>query len=55
MVVAPDNIHVVWTSLNMACGAIVFLGKFSRTENSYEIIESKMISTINFIKQSSNK
>ena len=50
MVVAPDNIHVVWTSLNMACGAIVFLGKFSRTENSYEIIESKIISTINFIK-----
>ena len=33
----------------MACGAIVFLGKFSRTENSYEIIESKIISTINFI------
>ena len=49
MVVAPDNIHVAWTSLNMACGAVNFLGKFKRTENSYEIEESKIISTINFV------
>ena len=49
MVVAPDNIHVAWTSLNMACGAVDFLGKFKRTENSYEIEESKIISTINFV------
>ena len=49
MVVAPDNIHVAWTSLNMACGAVGFLGKFKRTENSYEIEESKIISTINFV------
>ena len=51
MVVAPDNVHVAWTSLNMACGAVNFLGKFKREENSYEIIEPKIISTINFIKQ----
>ena len=49
MVVAPDNIHVAWTSLNMACGAVDFLGKFKRTEKSYEIEESKIISTINFV------
>jgi len=49
MVVAPDNIHVAWTSLNMACGAVNFLGKFKRTEKSYEIEESKIISTINFV------
>ena len=49
MVVAPDNIHVAWTSLNMACGAVDFLGKFKRTENSYKIEESKIISTINFV------
>jgi hypothetical protein len=49
MVVAPDNIHVAWTSLNMACGAVDFLGKFKRTENTYEIEESKIISTINFV------
>ena len=24
MVVAPDMIHVAWTSLNMACGALIF-------------------------------
>ena len=51
MVVAPDNVHVAWTSLNMACGAVNFLGKFKRTENSYEIIESKIISTIYFLEQ----
>ena len=51
MVVAPDNIHVAWTSLNTACGAVVFLGKFQRTENSYEIVESQIISTINFIEK----
>ena len=49
MVVAPDNVHVAWTSLNMACGAINFLGKFVRKENSYDIVESKIISTYNFI------
>ena len=49
MVVAPDNIHVAWTSLNMACGAINFLGKFKREENSYEIVDSKIISTIKFL------
>ena len=43
MVVAPDNI------LNMACGAINFLGKFKREENSYEIVDSKIISTIKFL------
>ena len=51
MVVAPDNIHVAWTSLNMACGAVNFLGKFKREENSYEIIDTKIISTINFIEK----
>ena len=55
MVVAPDNIHVAWTSLNIACGAVNFLGKFNRVENngniSYEIIDSKIISTIDFLEQ----
>ena len=51
MVVAPDNVHVAWTSLNMACGAVNFLGKFKREENSYEIIDTKIISTINFIEE----
>ena len=46
MVVAPDNVHVAWTSLNMACGSINFLGKFKREKNSYEIIEPKIISTM---------
>ena len=49
MVVAPDNIHVAWTSLNSACGSVDFLGKFKRTENSYEIEDCKIISTINFV------
>ena len=49
MVVAPDNIHVAWTSLNKACGAINFLGKFKREENSYEIVDTKIISTIKFL------
>ena len=53
MVVAPDNVHVAWTSLNSACGAVNFLGKFSRNENSYDIIGSQIISNINFIKQDS--
>ena len=51
MVVAPDNEHVAWTSLNIACGAINFLGKFKREENTYEIIDSQIISTINFIEK----
>ena len=49
MVVAPDNVHVAWTSLNVACDAVNFLGKFKRGENSYDIIDTKVISTINFI------
>ena len=51
MVIAPDNEHVAWTSLNMACGAIDFLGKFKRETNSYEIIDCQIISTINFIEK----
>ena len=51
MVVAPDNVHVAWTSLNLACGAVNFIGKFQRNEDSYEIIEPKIISTINFIEK----
>ena len=51
MVVAPDNIHVAWTSLNFACGSVNFIGKFERQEDSYEIIEPKIISTINFIEK----
>ena len=47
MVVAPDMIHVAWTSLSSACGAVNFLGKFEKGENSYNIIDSKIISTIN--------
>ena len=51
MVVAPDMVHVAWTSLNAACGAVDFLGKFQRTENSYEIVDCKIISTINFVEK----
>ena len=51
MVIAPDNVHVAWTSLNMACGAVDFLGKFKREINSYKIIDSQIISTINFIEK----
>ena len=51
MVVSPDNIHVAWTSLNMACGAVNFLGKFNRKENSYEIVETKIISSINYFEK----
>ena len=51
MVVAPDMVHVAWTSLNSACGAVNFLGKFQRTENSYEIVDCKIISTINFVEK----
>ena len=51
MVVAPDMIHVAWTSLNMACGAVDFLGKFERTADSYKIVDSKIISTINFLEK----
>ena len=55
MVVAPDMAHVAWTSLNTACGAINFLGKFQREEEngniSYKIIDSRIISTINFLEQ----
>ena len=54
MVVAPDNIHVAWTSLNLACGAVNFIGKFERKADSYEIIEPKIISTINFIEKDPN-
>ena len=54
MVVAPDNIHIAWTSLNMACGAINFIGKFKRGENYYDIVESKIISTINFLEPDPN-
>ena len=49
MVVAPDNVHVAWTSLNMACGAINFLGKFEKGTDSYNIVDSKIISTIDFL------
>jgi len=51
MVVAPDMVHVAWTSLNAACGAVNFLGKFQRTENSYEIVDCKIISTITFVEK----
>ena len=51
MVVAPDMIHVAWTSLNMACGAVDFLGKFVREADSYKIVDSKIISTINFLEK----
>ena len=51
MFVAPDMIHVAWTSLNMACGAVNFLGKFVREKNSYKIVDTKIISTINFIEK----
>ena len=54
MVVAPDNKHVAWTSLNKACGAINFLGKFERRENYYEIVDSKIISTIRFLEPDPN-
>ena len=49
MVVAPDNEHMAWTSLNQACGAVNFLGKFKREANSYEIEDVKIISTLPFI------
>lgn len=49
MVVAPDNVHVAWTSLSKASGAINFFGKFKRNDNNYEIVDCKIISTINFI------
>ena len=51
MVVAPDMIHVALTSLNMACGAVNFLGKFVREKNSYKIVDTKIIITINFIEK----
>ena len=49
MVVAPDNVHVAWTSLNMACGAINFFGKFELDNNVYKIVDVKIISSINFL------
>ena len=54
MVIAPDNIHVAWTSLNMACGAINFLGKLQKESNSYNIIDTKIISTIKFLTTDEN-
>ena len=51
MVVAPDMIHVAWTSLNMACGAVDFLGKFLREADSYKIVDSKIISNIKFLEK----
>ena len=54
MVVAPDMIHVAWTSLNIACGAVNFLGKFERGTNSYNIVDSKIISTINSLEKDKN-
>ena len=51
MVVAPDMIHVAWTSLNMACGAVDFLGKFEREADSYKIVDSKLISNIKFLEK----
>ena len=54
MVVAPDMIHVAWTSLNIACGAVNFLGKFVRETDSYKIVDSKIISTIKFLEKDKN-
>ena len=54
MVVAPDMIHVAWTSLNIACGAVDFLGKFVRETDSYKIVDSKIISTIKFLEKDKN-
>ena len=40
--IAPDNIHVAWTSLNMACGAVNFIGKFKKLK-IMEIFHMKLL------------
>lgn len=54
MVVALVIIHMAWTSLNMVCSAVNFLGKFERETNSYNITNMKIIRTINFLEKDKN-
>lgn len=45
---------MAWTSLNLSCDSLNFLSKFKREENSYEIIDTQIISTINYIERDPN-
>jgi len=47
MIVAPDNLHVAWTTLLSNYSAIVFIGEMRRQQEGYRIVRPLIISTLN--------
>jgi len=46
IIVAPDNEHVAWTTLLPDMGALVFTGKLRKGASGYDIVEPRIISTV---------
>lgn len=46
MIVAPDNLHVAWTTLLSNYSAIVFVGEMRRQGQGYRIVKPRIISTL---------
>lgn len=45
-IVAPDNVHVGWTTLLADFSAVVLVGKLKRKANNYAIEQSQIVSTL---------
>lgn len=46
MIVAPDNEHIAWTTLLSNGSAVVLTGKLKRGKTEYEVVDSRIISTL---------
>ncbi|MBV1686728.1 hypothetical protein KRR38_03330 [Novosphingobium sp. G106] len=46
MIIAPDNLHVAWTTLLSNYSAIVFVGEMRRQGQGYRIVNPRIISTL---------
>jgi hypothetical protein len=46
MLIAPDNEHVAWTTLFADYSAAMFIGKFVKQDETYNIVAPRVISTL---------
>jgi hypothetical protein len=51
IIIAPDNEHIAWTMLRSDIGAASAIGKLSRLEDRYQVINARIISTVEVMKQ----
>lgn len=50
IIISQDNEHIAWTTLHMVLGAVNFIGRLKRLDDAYEIVDAKIISSIDALK-----